>query len=125
DIDLQGQLDSFRRVSVDYAMNSNHADRYGGQVTGWQPQGVYTNSADVEPGTKVNTISYKYEYAGGGYYNVLMTWVIELLDNNSVQVSFNAVMNSDNTGSDRVVSTPWSAIIEPGKSVSADFNGLN
>ncbi len=124
DIDLRGQLDSFRRADIVYHLNGDHSDRYGGQTTGVEAQGPYTNSVDVEPGTKINFFQYKYDYAGGGYYNVLFFWSIFLQDDNSIKVFFFAVMNSDNTGSDKVASNPWTATVPPGKSVSANFQDL-
>jgi hypothetical protein len=34
-------------------------------------------------------------------------------------------MNSDNTGSDKVASNPWTATVRPGESVSANFQDLS
>jgi hypothetical protein len=125
DIQLGGQLESFRRVQVVYAITGDHADRNGGQTTGWLQQGPYTNSVDVEPGKTSNTLKYTYDYNGGGYYNVAFTWVFSLLSNNAIQVELSVVMNSDNTGSDEVTGTPWSAVIEKGDSATASFTGLH
>jgi len=123
DINLQGLPESFRRADIRYYLTADHSDRYR-QTVGVQTEGWFSNSVDVNPGNKINMFTFSYDYNGGGYYNVAFVWVIELLNDNSLQVTFNATMNSDNTSSDMVNAPQLIATVPVGKMLSYSNQNL-
>jgi hypothetical protein len=124
DIDLRGQLESFRRADIHYSLTGDHSGGFSGQKDGVEDQGQYTNSVFVDPGQQNGMYTYSYDYMGGGYYNVQMKWCVTLNSDNSLWLQFTAVMNSDNTGSDTVTATPYNIVVPVGKTVNASYSDL-
>jgi hypothetical protein len=101
DIELQGNLQSFRRLDLSYSISCDHWDLNPFSTKGVQTAGPFSQSREVNPGLWTNSLTYRYDYNGGGYFHIDYTFTIALLGDFSIEVTLEGKMY--NAGSDDMV----------------------
>lgn len=95
-ISLQGNALPFRRLDMSYSISCDHGDGNPFNTHGVQTGGPYTRSLDVNPGQVTNSLTYTYDYNGGGYFHIDYVFSIALLQDYSIEVSLVGTMYDDN-----------------------------
>jgi hypothetical protein len=101
DIDLQGLPQNYRRMDLSYSISCDHGDANPWNAHGVQTAGPYYRSLDVNPGEVTNSLTYTYEYNGGGYFHISYNFTIALLEDFSIEVTLVGSMYND--GSNNLV----------------------
>jgi hypothetical protein len=95
-ISLQGNQLPFRRMDFSYSISCDHGDGNPFNTHGVQTGGPYTRSIDVNPGQVTNSLTYTYDYNGGGYFHIDYAFSIALLQDYSIEVTLVGTMYDDN-----------------------------
>jgi hypothetical protein len=97
-IELQGLPVNYRRVDMTYSMSCDHGDANPFNTHGVQTAGPFSRSLDVNPGQVTNSLTYTYDYNGGGYFHIDYTFTIALLQDLSIEVTLVGTMYDDGGG---------------------------
>lgn len=97
-IDLQGLPANYRRMDFTYSISCDHGDGNPFNTHGVQTAGPYTRSLDVNPGQVTNSLTYSYDYNGGGYFHIDYAFTIALLQDLSIEVTLIGTMYDDGSG---------------------------
>jgi PKD domain len=95
-LSLQGNLLPFRRLDISYSISCDHGDYNPFNTHGIQKGGPYSRSLDVNPGQVTNSLTYTYDYNGGGYFHIDYVFSIALLQDYSIEVTLTGTMYDDN-----------------------------
>lgn len=133
DINLQGLPVYYRRADVTYSISCDHGDDNPFNTHGVQSAGPFSQSTYVNPGQVTNSLSYSYDYNGGGYFHIDYTFTTALLEDLSLEVTVTGVMYDD--GSNNVqdqytvgpfnvpLGTTWSGWMDMENSGTGYHNG--
>ena len=97
-IELQGLPANYRRLDMTYSISCDHGDDNPFNTHGVQTAGPYSQSRDVNPGQVTNSLTYTYDYNGGGYFHIDYTFTIALLQDFSIEVTLIGTMYDDGSG---------------------------
>jgi hypothetical protein len=100
DIELQGLPQNYRRLDITYSISCDHGDGNPWNTHGVQNAGPYFQSLYVNPGQVTNSMTWTYDYNGGGYFHINYTFTIGLLEDLSIEVTLVGTMYDD--GSENV-----------------------
>jgi hypothetical protein len=92
DIELQGLPQNFRRLDLTYSISCDHGDANPFNTHGVQTAGPFSRSLDVNPGQVTNSLTYSYDYNGGGYFHIDYNFTIALLEDLSIEVTLVGTM---------------------------------
>lgn len=93
---LQGNPLPYRRLDMSYSISCDHGDANPFNTHGVQTAGPFTRSMDVNPGNVTNSLTYTYDYNGGGYLHINYVFAIALLEDYSIEVTLTGTMYDDN-----------------------------
>jgi hypothetical protein len=96
---LQGLPQNYRRVDFTYSVSCDHGDGNPWNTHGVQTAGPFTRSSTVNPGQPTNSLTYTYDYNGGGYFHIDYHFDLALVEDLSVQVTLTGTMYDDGSGS--------------------------
>ncbi len=96
-ISLQGNPIPYRRLDMSYSISCDHGDDNPFNTHGVQTAGPFTRSLDVNPGQVTNSLTYTFDYNGGGYFHINYVFTIALLQDYSIEVSLVGTMYDDNS----------------------------
>ena len=83
----------FRQINISYQVSGGHSDLNPGNPHDTETEGYYSRSLLVNPGQMTQQFTYKFDYAGGGYYQVKYTFFVALLeDQQTIQYSVEGVL---------------------------------
>lgn len=95
-VSLQGNPLPYRRLDMSYSISCDHGDANPFNTHGVQTAGPFTRSLDVNPGQVTNSLTYTYDYNGGGYFHINYVFSIALLQDYSIEVTLMGTMYDDN-----------------------------
>lgn len=95
-IALQGNPLPYRRLDMTYSISCDHGDANPFNTHGVQTAGPFSRSMDVNPGNVTNSLTYTYDYNGGGYFHINYVFSIALLEDYSIEVTLTGTMYDDN-----------------------------
>jgi hypothetical protein len=95
-ISLQGNPLPYRQMNFTYSISCDHGDANPFNTHGVQKAGPLSRSLDVNPGKVTNSLTYTYDYNGGGYFHINYVFSISLLEDYSIEVSLTGTMYDDN-----------------------------
>lgn len=96
-VSLQGNPLPYRRLDMTYSISCDHGDANPFNKHGVLTAGPYSQSMDVNPGNVTNSLTYTYDYNGGGYFHINYVFSISLLEDYSIEVTLTGTMYDDNT----------------------------
>jgi len=96
-IALQGNPVPYRRLDMTYSISCDHGDANPFNTHGVQTAGPFTRSMDVNPGKLTNSLTYTYDYNGGGYFHINYVFSIALSPDYSIEVTLIGSMYDDNS----------------------------
>jgi hypothetical protein len=94
-VSLQGNPLPYRRLDMTYSISCDHGDGNPFNTHGVQTAGPFSRSMDVNPGNVTNSLTYTYDYNGGGYFHIDYVFSIALLDDYSIEVTLTGTMYDD------------------------------